>query len=289
MTPTRFPVPFDTFVTPARTKPQLWRLFLGLFLFGIIYIGLTIAITAPAMYFGILDADMSTNTLASMTVLFVTFWAALLGLWAVIRLLHSRKFSTLIGSLPQAKRDFLKAMALFFVLQALWLMTSVITDGALPNQTLISVLIFLPLAAILVFLQTGAEELFFRGYLLQQLAARFQNPLIWFALPPIAFGLLHYEPTVYGGISWGVVIGICLTGLAWADLTRITGNIGAAWGWHFMNNFLLFNFLSLQDDMNGFSWKVSAVGVEDMGRFEVFGDIGFTIVTWLILRRIVRP
>jgi len=26
-----------------------------------------------------------------------------------------------------------------------------------------------------------------------------------------------------------------------------------------------------------------------MGRFEVFGDIGFTIVTWLILRRIVRP
>jgi len=140
-------------------------------------------------------------------------------------------------------------------------MTSVITDGALTNQTLIFVLIFLPLAAILVFLQTGAEELFFRGYLLQQLAARFQNPLIWFALPPIAFGLLHYEPTVYGGISWGVVIGICLTGLAWADLTRITGNIGAAWGWHFMNNFLLFNFLSLQDDMNGFSWKVSAVGV----------------------------
>ena len=150
MTPTRFPVPFDTFVIPARTKPQLWRLFLGLFLFGIIYIGLTIAITAPAMYFGNLDAYMSTNTRASLTVLFVTFWPVLLGLWAVVRLLHSRKFSTLIGSLPQARRDFLKAMALVFVLQSLWLMTSVFIDGALPNQTLISVLISLPLAAILV-------------------------------------------------------------------------------------------------------------------------------------------
>ena len=37
-----------------------------------------------------------------------------------------------------------------------------------------------------------------------------------------------------------------------------------------MNNFVLFSFLSLQDDMNGFSSKVFAIGVEDMGRFEVF-------------------
>ena len=66
-----------------------------------------------------------------------------------------------------------------------------------------SSLMLLPLAAILLFLRTGTEELFFHGNILQQLAARFQNPLIWFALPPIAFGLLHYELTVYGGIPLG--------------------------------------------------------------------------------------
>lgn len=280
---------FETFIAPARRYPQVWRLALGIILIGVIYYAISMAMLIPAMITGIISDDFILDTRPSMILLCMTFIGAVLGVWAAIKLLHKRKFDTLFGPWGAFRKNFLTAAAIIFVLQSAWMLVGAFVDGSSPNQSLGSVLLFLPLVTILVLLQTGAEEFMFRSYLMQQLAARFKNPLIWFALPPIGFGLLHYDPDTYEGITWGVVIGITLTGLAWADLTRITGNIGAAWGWHFMNNFLLFNFLSLKNNMNGLAWRTSNLDVADMGAFEIFGDIGFTIITWLILRRILRP
>ena len=279
---------FEAFIAPARAYPQLWRLILGFTLMAVIYYAVIFAMLLPAQITGIIDSDLIMDTRGGMIVLFLTFGGVVLGVWAAIKLLHKRSFGTLFGSQKPLRKGFLTAAATILILQSAWMLLGALIDGSTPNQSLGSVLIFLPLAALLVLLQTGAEEIVFRGYLMQQLGARFKSPLIWFALPPICFGLLHYDTAMYGGIAWGVVAGITLTGLAWADLTRVTGNIGAAWGWHFMNNFLLFNFLSLKDDMNGFAWRTSALDVKDMGAFETFGDIGFTLVTWLILRRILQ-
>ncbi len=279
---------FEAFIAPAQRYPQLWRLILGTVLIGGIYYAVLLTILLPAEITGIIGSDYILDTRGSMTALFLTFTGAILGVWAAIKLLHKRSFGTLLGPWGAFRKNFITAAGTILILQSLWMLLGALIDGSTPNQSLSSVILFLPVAFILVLLQTGAEEIVFRSYLMQQLGARFKSPAIWFLLPPLGFGLLHYNPAMYGGIAWGVVIGITLTGLAWADLTRVTGNIGAAWGWHFMNNFLLFNFLSLQHDMNGFAWRTSDLDVKNMGAFEIYGDIGFTLASWLILRRILR-
>lgn len=279
---------FENFIAPARAYPQIWRLILGFAIMAAIYYAVMFVMLVPAQLYGIIDSDFVMDTRAGMSVLFLTFGGAVLGVWAAVRLVHKRAFGTLLGSWQPFRKNFLIAALVVMVLQSVWMWLGAYLGGSNPNQPLWSVLALLPIAALMVLLQTGAEELVFRGYLMQQLAARFRHPLIWFALPPVAFGLLHYDTDMYQNIAWGVVIGITLTGLAWADLTRVTGNIGAAWGWHFMNNFLLFNFLSLKDDMNGFAWRTSAMDVSEMGAVEIFGDIGFTVLSWIILRRILR-
>ena len=50
----------------------------------------------------------------------------------------------------------------------------------------------------LVFLQATAEELIFRGYLLQQLALRSRSPLVWAVLPSAAFGALALDGRAAG-------------------------------------------------------------------------------------------
>ena len=49
-------------------------------------------------------------------------------------------------------------------------------------------------ALALILMQVAAEEVAFRGYLLQQLRARFRSPLVWAVLPALVFGALHFDP-----------------------------------------------------------------------------------------------
>ncbi|WP_338153259.1 CPBP family intramembrane glutamic endopeptidase [Pseudophaeobacter leonis] len=52
----------------------------------------------------------------------------------------------------------------------------------------------LPLSLLAVLVQVSAEEVVFRGYLQQALAARFKSPVIWLVAPSALFGLAHYMP-----------------------------------------------------------------------------------------------
>ena len=90
------------------------------------------------------------------------------------------------------------------------------------------------LAAILV--QTGTEELIYRGYLQQQLGAVSARPLVWMVLPSVWFGIGHLwnGDSPAEGVLWA--IWATFVGLACADLTARTGTIAAAVGLHFSNN-----------------------------------------------------
>ena len=82
----------------------------------------------------------------------------------------------------------------------------------------------------------AAEELLFRGYLTQALAARFRSPLAWALVPSLAFGALHWDGAAYGADAWLAVAAATAVGLALADVTARTGNLSAAIGLHFANN-----------------------------------------------------
>jgi len=85
-------------------------------------------------------------------------------------------------------------------------------------------------------IQSATEEIVYRGYLQQQLAVMSRSRWVWMGVPSVLFGAAHYF-NGYGpseGLLWA--FWATLLGLACADLTARTGNLGAAIGLHTANN-----------------------------------------------------
>ena len=227
-----------------------------------------------------------------MIALLWSFAALAIGPMIAVRLLHGRSIRTLFGRGSTVLRDFVKAAATLMVIYILGIALSSLLPGAegtLPGLDLRRWLSFLPLALIGIGIQTLAEELVFRGYLLQQLAARFRSPLIYLLLPSILFALLHYEPGVMGPNAIYVVAATGLFGLVAADLTARTGSIGAAWGLHFANNAAALLFVSSGGVLQGLALRISTVAPETEGFVSMIViDVVMLAVVWGLCRLVLR-
>ena len=230
---------FERFVAPARERPQLWRLFAGIFVIAGFWAFATFKLFLLAGFlvgFGDMEAWMGRlqdgASPTGTTMLLYTFVGLVIGT-VLAALIHGRRPGSLFGR--KQMRPFLiglLAVSLINVL-ALAIPSDLPLAPGLAPEIFVT---FLPVALFGILLQTGAEEMAFRGYLQTQLAARYRTPLVWFLFPSIVFGALHYAPGEYGPNALLVVLVVTLVGLIAADLTRITGGIGAAWGLHFANN-----------------------------------------------------
>ena len=289
---TSFPPAFENFVAPARNKPQIWRILLGMIIIiaGLALTTFLYVITYEALTdagFGDEQAVFGKDALdLALTLLSLT--GLTLGVWLAVRLLHGRGLMSVIGPLRPALRNFAIAAAVLFGIQLIGLSIWAIFYDAIPYQPLSAVLTLLPLAIILVFLQTSAEEIAFRGYLMQQLAARFQSRWIWFVVPQIIFALIHFDPEIGQPLIWLVLIIILVTAFAWADLTHTTGNLGAACGWHFANNLFLMTIIGNKDQLNGFVYQTTPYLARDFPLPFIGMDIAISVITWAILRRVLR-
>ena len=119
-------------------------------------------------------------------------------------------------------------------------------------------------------MQVTAEELLFRGYLQQQLAARFRSPVIWLVLPSAAFGILHFDHGTFGNNAWLVVAATAVFGLIAGDVTARTGNIGAATGLHAANNFLALFLVAPDGYLTGTNLFVFPFHVSDAAAVRPF-------------------
>lgn len=283
---TQFAEPFDQFIAPARRKPAIWRIIIGFVLITAIYLGVVVAALEGLRFLNLFDSESGT---ASLGFLLATFSGATLGVWAAVKWLHGRSFSTVIGPLRPALRHFGVAAGVVFVVQAVLLMIWSVPFDAIFQRSLVGVLSLLPLVILLTLIQTSAEEFVFRGYLMQQLAARFQSPWVWLIVPQAIFALLHYDPGTMGALTWPVIAIIFVYALMWADLVRVMGNLGAACGWHFANNLILFAFVSPQDGMSDFAWAVTPYAAADTPMFLLFADFLASVACWQILRHRLRP
>ena len=100
-------------------------------------------------------------------------------------------------------------------------------------------------------MQSAAEELAFRGFLMQSLAARFRSPVVWWLLPALLFGALHWNPAELGANAGLGVLASTVVGLALADVTARTGNLSAAIGLHFANNVMAMLVVALPSPVSG--------------------------------------
>ncbi len=277
----------EAFAAPARRKPELWRLLLGTGLCVAVFLGgLNLTAVLLVGLFGMPAAALpgADMPIAVLLLLAGFGWLAL-GPVLAVRLLHRRTAASLFGPRARLGRDFAVAALVIGVIQGLALAGWFAVNDAAANLDPRIWAALLPLALAGIAVQTMAEEMVFRGYLLQQLAARFASPLAWAVLPSALFGLLHYEPGG-GAEAWLIVLATAIIGLLAADLTAATGSLGAAWGLHFANNAGALLILSTDGAIPGLALFVAP----DPGAISgwlIVADIAVLLVAWAALRRVL--
>lgn len=111
---------------------------------------------------------------------------------------------------------------------------------------------FLPVTALIV-LQSSAEEVVFRGYLVQILANRFASPLIWAVLPVVLFTAAHWDPAALPHMNAVALGSVLMFATAAMILLVVTGNLGACMGYHAANNIFAFLVISPEGVVDAFA------------------------------------
>jgi membrane protease YdiL (CAAX protease family) len=284
---------------PAERSAELWRLILGVLLCVVVWFGLARGFVSmlgsfmqPDAYLTLLEHLQTGTTPGSLMLLLALTGALGLGTIVIAETVHGRAAASLFGPGAAFWRDFrrvclvLVGLNLFVLLLPPWDLMGETRPG-LPMSTW---MLFLPTTLVVLLVQTGAEEVFFRGYFQSQLAARFRHPAIWLGVPSIAFGLGHYLPGVYGDNALMVVAWSVAFGVAAGDLTARVGNLGPAIALHFVNNFLAIALVSMSGEMSGLALRVLPFGPADT---EIIAallplDLGMILVSWLAARVALR-
>ncbi|MEL6642408.1 MAG: type II CAAX endopeptidase family protein [Pseudomonadota bacterium] len=285
------------FVAPARARPQLWRLVVGLVLALIVYIAVVFLLFLVAWFVSDAEGDglawaqrqLNPSDPNALLLLLSTFAGMALGAMAAARVMHGRSAKTLFGPAARTLRDFVTAATVVAVILGGSVVVWSLFYDAVPGLPWGTWLSLLPLALVGLLIQTGAEEILFRGYLQQQLAARFASPVIWLIIPALVFGLVHYDAQSAGSSVWIVVGAAAIFGLIAGDLTAHTGTIGAAWGFHFANNTLAVLIISTEGSLTGLALYTTPYAVSDTSTLSnlIFFDLAMMLIAWFIIRRLV--
>ncbi|SHL15064.1 hypothetical protein SAMN05444414_10652 [Roseovarius marisflavi] len=288
----------DSLVAPARATARLPYLIGGTALATLLFLGLSYSYAQilqqvfPSDVWARISPSIenATSPVGVLINLFI-FAMLIIALAVTLRVVHKRRFLSLVGALGPATRQFRRALVAMLVLYVVIMMLPLPESmEPEPNLAFGTWLKFLPLALVGLFIQVFAEEVVFRGYLQSQLAARFASPLIWIGLPSIGFALLHFDPASFGTNAWAVVLWAGAFGIAAGDLTARFGTLGPATALHFINNFGAILVTAPQGQFDGLALYSYPFSVEDGDAFWAFMPIDMMILAcgWLAIRLALR-
>ncbi|WP_371169559.1 CPBP family intramembrane glutamic endopeptidase [Aliiroseovarius sp. 2305UL8-7] len=256
------------FWTPAKPRNQIWRTIVGLILIHAVFLAATFAIfmAGAAVLGSTPERILGASNPGETAVFFLTFLGYHLGLWITLRILHKRGYQSLFGpTLRVSWRHFKQGLMIALVIGVVAVLIDLVGGLFLPANAAVEIeqnlsfgtwLVILLPALGLILMQIFAEELVFRGYLLQQLRARFRSVWLWAIIPSFIFGVLHFDPYTYGINAVFYVTHTTVAGIVLAIVTLRTGNIGAAAGLHFANNAMLL-LVGAKGTLDGFSLFLS--------------------------------
>ena len=183
------------------------------------------------------------------TLSFGSFAVILILFHPLVRATHRRGIGSMIGPYRTAWNDYLVALAgVGAVLIAVEIAPPFIDLAELSTiRRPVSWVMWVPVALVVITVQSATEEVIYRGYLQQQMAVRSSHPVVWMVFPSVVFGGAHYF-NGFGpadGILWA--LWAMALGLACADLTARTGSIGAAIGLHSANNIYASLIVGIED------------------------------------------
>lgn len=225
-------------------RTEWWRFVLGL---GSIFIVWLFAGSVPLVFFAMLTGapldemgQLEGYPLLSFVGLMLSFVVLFLSIWGAIIVFHGRSLHSLIAPFRRFNgRRALQGFAVWFLLAGL---QSLIEALLFPGRYVWTFnwqqfALFLIPVLVLVPIQIAAEELLFRGYLLQWLGLHIRNILALSLLTGILFGLLHMgNPEAVGAGAWLMLINYSSAGFFFAFITIRDNGLELALGVHAANN-----------------------------------------------------
>ena len=291
------------YARPAMARPELWRV-------GLVLLACEAAFNlTPTLIEALGSARLGVavwgegRTAFSAVVQLGSFALTAAVLVSLVRRVHGRDLGSLLGDAARLRGDLWRvfwAVAAVIAVQEvlfLWLDWDFVGEvRALPVW-----LLWLVPGMLALLVQVATEELLFRGYLQQQLAARFHSPWLWMGVPSVLFGMAHLVNGIDAadGVLWA--IWATALGLACADLTARTGSLGAAIGLHLANNVFAVFWVAVQGwPMSGlalflYPWEdpetlalpVAAL-LSPWGLMQVVLSLVSVLVLWLAARVALR-
>lgn len=183
-------------------------------------------------------ADIST-VIVAMAFILLTIGVALPFTLAIAAPVHGRPWRSFITMRPAfAWRRFGTSLAVWAALSAVALG---ITAAASPNDVALAFraerwLIFLPVALVALLVQVAAEEVFFRGYLMQAVGHATRLAAVRLVVPAALFTAVHIPNSDFqaGGLWTVAAFAIFALYLGWLALS--TGGLEDAIAVHYANN-----------------------------------------------------
>lgn len=282
---------FEAMIRPARLYPQLWRLFLGIVLAAFIYVASTALLmnvlfvaVQPIAFFGWIQRIQAMTEPVPTLMAFATFPGMLLGVVVAAAACQFRGPGTLFGPFADWRRTFATTLIVVLPVYALLAAIGSFFEPVRENMSGGAWLRLLPWSLPLLFVQITAEEVLFRGYLQQQLAARFRARWVYMLIPAALFAPGHWNPGL-GAASLMLVAAALVFGLIAADLTARTGSLGAAMALHFVNNFFGVLIVASEGSITGLARWVSpdpTGSISQLG-LSVAGVVLVQILLWRLL------
>lgn len=289
----------ELLVAPARTYPAIWRLFVGLLVISVLVLGLNSALQtalftlSPDYWraeFG--SADTQGDKPLPMLVLLTSFIFVILAIAVAARHVHKRALVGMIGPGPVVVAQFWRVFRLLLAIGVVVFLLPPYSMGTplVSNLGFGPWLMLLPLSLLAVLIQTSAEEILFRGYIQQALAARFNSPLVWMVLPAALFALGHYIPAQAGANAGLIALWSGLFGILMADLTARAGTLGPAIAVHLFNNMIALLIISLPGGLSGLALYVLPFQMSDTDSLRgwLVVDFAMMFTSWLAARLAIR-
>ena len=244
-----------------------WKIVLGFFIISVFYVlgSFAIGLICSSASFCIFSTGLGRTPLSLLFVLFsfVPIW---IGVWVAMKFIHNVPMKELFGSF--GKLDFQLLLKGFFVMLVLGISIEsvlqfipVVSDFIYyePNQVLFLsdwVKWLLPVI-LFIFVQSAAEELIFRGYLLQIIWSKSASYLYAVICPSLIFGLLHFDAQSYGANAWFYCFNTFVVGCLLCLVTLHTGNIALAFGLHWGGNTVSLVFFGVHGNLDGMAlWLI---------------------------------
>lgn len=289
----------EALVREARPTAQVWRVFAGGGIVGlVVWYGspaywLALSYMMPPEAYARVYFDFSTLILPeSMLILLYGFAVMWIGVLLAALVLHNRGPVSLTGPWRTVALQFRRTLGALLVFYCALLVLPPYghTPPLVPGLDLGRWAVFLVPALVGIAIQTSAEEVLFRGYLQQQLAARFAHPFVWMVLPSAVFGLLHYSTETHGANAPLVALWATVFGILAADLTARAGTLGPAIAVHFAGNACAILVIAPSGQMSGLAlWRYPFQTSDVEAVLQMLpADFAAMAIAWLIARIILR-